>query len=137
MAGHPLEGPLRARRVSSMITGSRLVYELSPAGSLELGREGGDSGRAMCCGILVCGQRGGGGELTACTCPSSSPSSSSSSSPASPLPSGPSPLMSLLPRCQVIHITVGHHGGGRGGGDWRGRKEVQLSMLKSSCWGQN
>src|SRR6266481_8369905 len=96
MAGHPLEGPLRAWRISSMITGSRLVYESSPAGSLELGREGGSSGRAVCCGSLVHVCRGGRGELTAHVCPSSSPSSSSSSSPTSPLPSAPSPLMSLL-----------------------------------------
>src|SRR6266481_4195927 len=106
MAGHPLEGPLRARRVSSMITGSRLVYELSPAGSLELGREGGSLGRAMCCGSLVRVRRGGGGELTVCACPSSSPSSSLSSSPTSPLPSAPLLLMSLLPRYVRLSISL-------------------------------
>src|SRR6266481_2855514 len=106
MAGHPLEGLLRAWHVSSMITGSRLVYESSPAGSLELGREGGSSGRAVCCGSLVRVRRGGGGELTAHVCPSSSPSSSSSSSPTSLLPSAPSPLMSLLPQYVRLSISL-------------------------------
>src|SRR6266481_10170433 len=104
MASHPLEGLLRTRHVSLMITGLRLVYELSPAGSLELGREGGSLGRAMCCGSLVHVRRGGRGELTACACPSSSPSSSLSSSPASLLPSAPSLLMSLL--LQYIRLSI-------------------------------
>src|SRR6266481_9776119 len=106
MAGHLLEGPLRAWHVSSMITGLRLVYELSPAGSLELGREGGSLGRAVCCGSLVRVCRGGRRELTVRTCSSSSPSSSSSSSPTSLLPSAPSPLMSLLLRYVRSSISL-------------------------------
>src|SRR6266481_4558761 len=89
-----------------MITRSRLVYESSPAGSLELGREGGSSGRAMCCGSLVCVRRGGGGGITARACPSSCPSSSSSSSPASLLLSAPLPLMSLLPQYVRSSISL-------------------------------
>src|SRR6266481_1621363 len=120
MASHPLEGLLRTRHVSLMITGLRLVYELSPAGSLELGREGGSSGRAMCCGSLVRVRRGGRGELTACV----------------PV-LVPILVLVIFPCittafctiaahvtttaiCQVVHITVSHHGGGRGGGDFGG-----------------
>src|SRR6266481_4982721 len=121
MAGHPLEGLLRAWHVSSMITGSRLVYESSPPGSLELGREGGSSGRAVCCGSLVRVRRGGGGGTHSMHVPILVPIL----------------VLVIFPRitaafctiaahvttttiCQVVHITVGHQGSGRGGGDFGG-----------------
>ena len=44
------EGLMRERHVSSMSTRLRLGYGSFPTASLELGREGGSSGRVVCVG---------------------------------------------------------------------------------------
>src|SRR6266481_6215197 len=59
MDSHPLLAVLRARHVYSMSSRLRLMNGSSPTVSLASGREGGSSGRAMCCVSLVhlCGEK--------------------------------------------------------------------------------